>query len=169
MPDSKVRFSRGRLPERSAKQLHRLECETWVAAPLDRVYEFFADAYNLEAITPPWLNFQVLTPRPIEMQTGTRIKYRLKLHGIPIRWESEISSWDPPLHFVDEQIRGPYQVWHHEHTFREENDGVAVMDVVHYQVPGGSLINWLLVQRDLDKIFTYRRERMIELLSGQSS
>jgi ligand-binding SRPBCC domain-containing protein len=75
---------------------YRLECDLWLPQPIEAVFEFFADASNLEAITPPWLRFRILTPMPVSMAAGTRLSYRLKLHGIPLRWESEITGWDPP-------------------------------------------------------------------------
>src|SRR5918911_1052128 len=124
--------------------------EVWLPAPRDRVFAFFADAANLEAITPPWLHFDVVTPAPIEIKPGTRIDYRLRLHGIPLRWQSEITTWEPPHRFVDQQRRGPYPLWVHEHTFLEQNGGTLVRDHVEYGVPGGTLINRFLVRPDLE-------------------
>jgi ligand-binding SRPBCC domain-containing protein len=116
-------------------------------------------AYQLRAEQwlPPFLNFQVLTPKPVHMFAGTRIDYRLRLHGIPIRWKSEISEWDPPRRFVDRQLSGPYRLWHHLHTFEEVEGRTLVRDVVDYSVPGGRIVNWLFVRRDLTRIFTFRR------------
>ncbi len=127
------------------------------------VFAFFADAYNLETLTPPWLRFHVLTPRPIEMSEGVKIDYRLHVHGMPIRWQSEITAWEPPHRFVDRQLRGPYRLWNHEHLFRDEDGATVAEDHVVYAVPGGALINRLLVARDVKKIFAYRSEKLREL------
>ena len=142
-----------------------LETELWLPRPLDEVFEFFADAHRLEDITPPWLNFQVLSPKPVPMFAGTVINYRLRLRGLPLKWRSEISVWEPPYRFVDRQLIGPYRWWHHEHTFVEQQDGTLVKDRVDYGVPGGGLIHNLLVKRELERIFRYRQERMVEFLS----
>ena len=136
------------------------DTELWLPAPLDEVFAFFADAHNLEALTPPWLRFTVLTPAPIEMKPGARIDYRLRLRGLPLRWQSEITVWEPPRRFVDAQRRGPYRLWHHEHTFAAEGEGTRVGDRVRYAVPGGALVNALFVRRDVEKIFAYRHERL---------
>ncbi len=101
--------------------------------------------------------------RPIEMKVGALIDYRLRLRGLPIRWQSEISDWDPPHRFVDEQRRGPYQLWHHTHEFAEVDGGTAVRDIVRYRVPGGVLADVLFVRRDLRKIFGYRQEKLAAL------
>lgn len=140
---------------------YRLTTEFLVSEPREQVFEFFADAFQLERITPAWLHFSVQTPRPIEMTIGTRIDYKLRLHGLPIRWRSKISEWQPPFRFVDEQLKGPYRYWHHVHTFeRADGGGTLVRDIVHYAVPFGFIIHPLLVRRDLTKIFEYRRETM---------
>ena len=149
--------------------VYRLETEQWLPRSKPDVFEFFADAFQQEAITPPWLNFQVITPAPIVMQPGLTIDYRLKLHGWPVRWRSEISVWEPCERFVDQQLIGPYRLWHHEHTFYHQkqggqNESTLVRDVVHYAVTGGPLIHWLMVKRDLVTIFNDRQKRMQELL-----
>ncbi|MDE2719751.1 SRPBCC family protein [Candidatus Palauibacter polyketidifaciens] len=136
----------------------------WVPSPLDRTFAFFSDAYNLERITPPFVKFRIVTPPPIVMRVGTRIDYRLRLHGIPIRWQSEITHWDPPHGFIDEQRRGPYRKWIHEHRFREEDGGTRVEDHVMYAVPGGVLIDRWFVRPDLLRIFDYRQRVISELL-----
>lgn len=139
---------------------YRLTTELLVEEPRGQVFEFFADAFQLETITPPWLHFSVQTPRPIEMRTGALIDYKLRLHGLPIRWRSKISNWEPPFQFVDQQERGPYRYWHHLHTFEEVDGGTLVCDIVNYAVPLGFITHPLLVRRDLTKIFTYRRETL---------
>jgi len=136
-------------------QMFTFHSELWLPHPLSKVFPFFAAAEHLEHLTPPFLNFRILTPQPIVISLGTRIQYQLKLHGIPVRWESEITGWNPPHFFSDDQLRGPYRHWHHEHTFEERHGGTLVRDKVEYAVPGGSLINRLLVAPDLRRIFDY--------------
>ena len=128
--------------------------------PLEVVFPFFADAGNLETLTPPWLRFEILTPLPMVMRAGATIEYRLRLHGIPLRWQSEITVWEPPLRFVDEQRRGPYRRWIHEHTFTQCGNGCEMRDFVRYSVPGGWLVNLLFVQRDVRRIFEYRSRKL---------
>lgn len=139
------------------------ESELWLAKSLDIVFPFFANARNLQTLTPPWINFRVLTPEPIVIQKGTLIDYRLRLHGIPFRWRSEISVWDPPFQFVDRQLKGPYRVWIHRHQFYEKDGGTVVSDQIEYDILGGHLLNRLLVRPDIERIFLYRREKMKEL------
>jgi ligand-binding SRPBCC domain-containing protein len=140
----------------------RLQSSVRLGAPLAEVFPFFADARNLEALTPPWLRFEILAPGPIEMRLGTIIDYRLRVHGLPLRWRSEITAWDPPHLFVDEQRRGPYRLWRHTHRFTADGDGTLVEDEVEYAVPGGALVDALLVRRDLDRIFRFRRDVLRE-------
>jgi ligand-binding SRPBCC domain-containing protein len=130
------------------------------AAPAE-VFPFFGDARNLEAITPPWLGFRVVTPEPIAMGPGTLIEYRLRLHGVPLRWRTKIAVWDPPHRFVDVQLSGPYKMWHHTHDFVEAPDGsgTLIRDTVRYALPFGplgELAHRALVHRDLDRIFDFR-------------
>jgi len=141
------------------------ESSIWLPRRLDEVFAFFSDASNLEVITPPWLKFSVVTPRPIEMRPGTLIDYRLKLRGLPIRWQSEITAWDPPHSFVDEQRRGPYRRWVHTHTFVPAPDGTLVRDEVEYAVLGGRLVQKFFVAPDIEKIFAYRSAKLQELLA----
>jgi len=138
----------------------RLLSSVHLDAPLADVFPFFADARNLEALTPPWLHFEISNPSPIEMRTGTLIDYRLRVHGLPLRWRSEITAWDPPHRFVDEQRRGPYRAWRHEHRFTAEGGGTLVEDDVTYAVLGGAIVDRLLVRRDLQRIFAFRREAL---------
>jgi hypothetical protein len=143
--------------------LFTLETRLFLPRPLEIVFPFFADAGNLETITPPWLRFEILTPGPIAMNAGALIAYRLRLHGIPMRWQSEITAWEPPHRFVDEQRRGPYRAWIHEHTFAERDGGTLIGDHVRYAVPGGWLADRLFVRRDVANIFAYRQEKLREL------
>ena len=147
--------------------LHR---EQVLDAPLEEAFEFFSRAENLEAITPPLLRFRITTPGPIEMGAGTLIRYRLRLHGIPVSWLTRIEEWEPPDRFVDRQVRGPYALWHHTHTFEPLGDGRTRMrDVVRYGHrlgPLGALAERLVVRRDLDRIFDYRRDSIPALLAA---
>jgi len=141
----------------------RIQSELWLDHPLAEIFAFFGEAHNLETLTPPWLNFEVLTPDPIKMKAGTLIDYRIRVHGVPIRWRTEIVEWDPPHRFVDVQLRGPYRLWHHTHTFEERDGGTLCRDEVRYHPIGGALMNWLFVRRDVETIFAYREKRMLEL------
>jgi ligand-binding SRPBCC domain-containing protein len=143
-------------------RIHHLERRQRVELPLDQAFAFYGDAHNLERITPPWLGFHVTTPRPIEMGVGTLIEYRLQLHRVPVRWRTRIEAWEPPRRFVDVQVRGPYSLWEHTHTFEEDGpDATIIGDRVRYSIPFGllgELANRLLVRRDVEGIFDYRRE-----------
>jgi len=143
---------------------HQLRTSLWV--PLDRsdVFESFSDAANLESLTPPFLHFSVTTPMPIDMKRGQLIDYRLWLHGLPIRWRTEITNWEPPFRFEDSQLRGPYSLWVHAHTFEELNGGTLVRDVVRYAAPGGAIVHRLFVKPNLMRIFKFRQSRLPELL-----
>jgi len=147
----------------SSGSCFRLEANQFLPQPRERIFEFFSDACQLENLTPGWLSFSVLTPRPIRVVTGTIIDYRLKLHGIPLRWQSEISLWEPPLRFADRQIRGPYRRWHHEHSFEPVQGGTLCHDIVEYDVIGGKPIHAVFVKPDLVKIFSYRQERLAQI------
>jgi ligand-binding SRPBCC domain-containing protein len=140
-----------------------LRTSQFVARDLETTFAFFADAANLQKLTPPWLDFSITTPQPIAMHEGTLIDYRLKLRGLPIRWRSVISEWNPPHSFVDEQVRGPYTMWRHRHTFTPHRDGTLVADEVRYRVFGGMLAN-IFVKRDLAMIFAYRWEALLVAL-----
>ena len=146
---------------------HVLRSDIWLQQPPELVFPFFAQATNLGAITPPWLHFRILTPLPIRMAKGTLIEYRIRLHGVPMRWRTLISDWNPPHLFVDEQIRGPYRLWHHTHTFTAEAGGTKCTDVVRYAAPGGRVVHDWFVRPRLDAIFAYRREAILRRLGGQ--
>jgi len=134
--------------------------------PPGGLFPFFADAFNLERITPPFLRFRVVTPPPIEMGVGTLIDYRLRVRGIPVRWRTEITAWEPPLRFVDEQIRGPYRTWIHEHRFQTIEGGTRMTDTVRYAAPGGRLVERLLVDRDVAEIFEFRRRALEKIFAA---
>jgi ligand-binding SRPBCC domain-containing protein len=146
-------------------QPHVLEVETKLYRPLDEVFEFFSKAENLNEVTPTDLSFSFLTPTPIKMHVGTLIDYQIKLFGIPFGWRTLISDWEPPYRFVDQQIKGPYRLWHHEHTFEQRDGYVLMRDRVHFLSPGGpfeGIINWLLVERQVKKIFAFRTQKFQE-------
>jgi ligand-binding SRPBCC domain-containing protein len=133
------------------------------------VFPFFSDAFNLESITPRFLDFAVLTPAPIHLTTGTVIQYAMRLHGVPVTWISSIQQWDPPYGFVDTQLSGPYRFWHHTHTFEAlPGERTLMRDEVRYELPFPPLgeIAMPLVRRDLERIFTYRGEVLPRALAA---
>jgi ligand-binding SRPBCC domain-containing protein len=151
--------------------IHVLRREQRLEAPPSVVFPFFADARNLEAITPPLLGFRLLTPQPIAMGVGTFLQYALRVHGVPVRWDTLIQEWDPPHRFVDVQVRGPYRLWHHTHSLVAVDGGAATLmrDTVRYSVGFGVLGEAArrgLVRRDLEAIFAFRAERVPGLVAG---
>jgi hypothetical protein len=150
--------------------MYRLERVQRVPRPREEVFAFFADAGNLERITPPFLGFRILTPLPIAMGAGTLIDYRLRLHGIPLSWTTLIELFDPGRGFVDTQLRGPYRVWRHHHAFRGAPDGgTEIADTVEYELPLGPLgriAHAAMVKRQLRTIFDYRAAVVTELLGA---
>ena len=143
-----------------AFQVHQ---EQLLSYPIEQAFRFFASPENLNLLTPPWANFSILSPQPIEMAVGTIIEYRIRLRGVPVNWRSEITEWQPPFAFCDVQLRGPYRFWVHRHTFEEKPGGTLVTDHVDYGVLGGALVNRLFVAGELRRIFTYRKTRLHEL------
>lgn len=144
-----------------SSRIYTLRQEQWIARPIDEVFAFFADACNLEAITPPWLNFRILSMSPGAIAQGAEIRYRLRLHGLPIHWRTEIRRWNPPYRFVDLQRSGPYKLWHHTHTFEAHAGRTRMVDVVRYTLPFGALgriVHALKVRGDVQRIFAYRRQ-----------
>lgn len=139
-------------------KIREFESELWLPRPRNEVFAFFGDAANLDAITPPWVKFKTITPGPIEMRVGTLIDHRLRIHGLPVRWRTKITAWEPPARFVDEQIRGPYRLWVHEHLFEEKEGGTVIRDRVRYAVPFDFVAHKLLVRGDVERIFAYRTE-----------
>ena len=150
-------------------RIHTLRREQVLDASPEAVFAFFADPFNLEAITPPLLRFAVVTPAPIAMGVGAFIQYRLRVHGVPVRWDTLIQAWEPPRRFVDVQVRGPYRLWHHTHELSALEDGRTLMrDTVRYALGFGALgtlAHRLVVRRDLEAIFAYRARRVPQLLS----
>jgi ligand-binding SRPBCC domain-containing protein len=149
--------------------VHRIQRRQYVDRPLDEVFAFFAQARNLERITPRWLRFEVLTPEPVEMSVGAILDYRLTLHGVPLGWTSQIEVWEPGRQFVDRCIRGPFSLWHHRHRFTASGHGTSVADEVHYAPPLGilgELAHPVFVARDLERIFDHRHQAVTELLAS---
>jgi ligand-binding SRPBCC domain-containing protein len=156
------------------RDVYALATWQWLPRPRPEVFAFFSDASNLERITPAFLNFHVLTATPIEMRAGALIDYRLRLRGIPLRWRSEITTWEPPVRFVDCQRRGPYRLWEHTHSFDEEDGGTRVRDDVRYGLAGPRIftraVNAVLVAPDTRRIFAFRHAALEDCLglNGQT-
>lgn len=150
-------------------KVHKLEREQFLPHPIGEVFPFFADAHNLEWITPPLLRFRVVAQDPAGMKAGTLIEYRLRLHRVPVEWLTRIDQWEPNRSFVDSQLVGPYRLWHHTHTFEERDGGTLMRDTVRYAMPVWPFgeLAMPLVRRDLKSIFDFRRDN-VEGLLGQS-
>lgn len=148
---------------------HILQRKQIIERPRDEVFEFFADAGNLERITPPELNFQIITPQPIDIKNGALIDYKLKLRGIPITWKTEITQWNPPFDFVDSALKSPYKQWIHLHSFEEGKNGETIMrDIVRYRLPLEPLgdIAHFYVKKELKYIFDYRYKIIEEIFKN---
>jgi ligand-binding SRPBCC domain-containing protein len=149
---------------------HILEREQIIRRPREEVFTFFADAANLERITPPELRFHIITPQPIDIRKGALIDYRLKLRGFPVRWKTEITEWNPPHRFTDTALQSPYKQWIHLHTFEEGATGETIMrDVVRYRLPLEPLgdIAHFYVKKELNYIFDYRRKVIEEIFHSK--
>jgi ligand-binding SRPBCC domain-containing protein len=148
-------------------KVHVLEREQQIGRPPPEVFPFFAEAANLERITPALLRFRVLSAAPIEMRVGTLIHYRLHVHGLAIDWLTRIDDWEPGVRFTDSQLAGPYRLWHHAHSFEERDGGTLMRDVVHYALPAWPLgeLAHPIVRRDLAAIFDHRRDAVAALLT----
>jgi ligand-binding SRPBCC domain-containing protein len=139
---------------------YHFQSEQLVQRPLPQVFAFFSEAANLQELTPKWLHFQVLDVTPKPIQQGTLIRYRLRLHGLPLRWTSRITDWNPPHGFTDVQVSCPYSVWEHHHKFIDEGGNIRIVDDLHYDLPFGplgKLAHWLKVRADVEKIFAFRK------------
>ena len=149
---------------------HILAKELKLDVPLERIFDFFAAAENLQRITPPDLNFKILTPQPIVIEKGTLIDYQLSLYNVSMKWRTEISVWDPPFGFVDRQLSGPYSQWIHWHKFTEISaNETLIEDTVRYRLPLEPLgdIAHFFVRRQLERIFDYRQKAVAEILNGE--
>ncbi len=155
-----------------ANLLRHIDRAQLVPLEVGEAFAFFADASNLEAITPQWLRFRIVTPQPIVIGEGTLIDYRLTLHWVVVRWRTRIECWEPGRCFVDTQIEGPFAFWRHTHTFEEQRGGTLISDRVDYRMPlriVGVLAHRLLIGRDLERIFNYRRDAIARLLGGTTA
>ena len=151
---------------------YRLERSLFLPRAREEVFAFFSDAANLERITPPFLNFHITTPQPIDMKVGALIDYRLRLYGIPIRWRTIITAFDPPSSFTDVQLSGPYRRWHHHHEFLEVPGGTEMRDRVDYELPFphvAPIIHTLFVRRSVQQIFDYRNRIIAEVFKDSVS
>jgi len=150
---------------------HVLQTELEVPVALDAVFAFFSRAENLERITPPELRFRMVTPAPVEMREGLLLDYRLSLLGVPFSWRSRITRFDPPRAFVDEQVKGPYKLWVHTHSFEPAAGGTLIRDHVRYRLPLSPLgeLAYPLVRAHLGRIFAYRRRAVTRELGGGSA
>lgn len=148
-------------------RVRQFSAELWLPVPPEDLFPFFADAGNLDAITPPWLHFRIVTPRPIAMHAGALIDYKLRVRGLPFRWRTLISRWEPPHVFVDEQVRGPYRRWVHTHSFEPRDGGTLARDHVEYAVPFDCIAHPLFVKRDIVTIFAYRQKALREKFAAK--
>jgi ligand-binding SRPBCC domain-containing protein len=147
-------------------QPHTIIRKTIIKRPLEEVFQFFSKAENLNLLTPPELSFKILTPLPIKMQAGTLIDYRIKLNGIPFNWRTEISTWKVNECFVDQQLKGPYKIWHHTQSFTAVNEGTLMIDEVKYLSPGWilePLIEKFFIKKKVEGIFDYRNSKLKEI------
>jgi ligand-binding SRPBCC domain-containing protein len=142
---------------------HLFSSVLWLPRLPAEIFPFFADAKNLGTITPPWLHFEILTLGEVEMGIGALIDYRISLHGLPLRWRTKITAWEPPFRFVDEQIKGPYRRWIHEHRFEKSGQGTLCHDRVRYSILGGPIVQRLFVERDVKRIFAFRATKLTQL------
>jgi len=145
------------------------ERNTWLGSPRAKVFPFFSDAMNLQALTPDWVHLQVLTPAPIQVRQGTTIEYKMRIRGFPFYWQSEITVWEPISRFIDEQRRGPYKVWIHEHRFEDRDGGTLATDRVTYATAGGRFVERIIVGAQLRRIFDYREQRLKEMFGSYAT
>jgi len=150
-------------------KLYTLESNQFINKPIEEVFQFFSKPENLSVITPAKLGFKILSPNPIKMEVGRLIDYNIYLMGIPIHWRTLITDYEPPNMFVDQQIKGPYTMWHHTHTFHKVKGGVEIKDRVVYSIPFGflgRLLNYLWIKRDLNNIFLHRKKVIDKLFEN---
>jgi len=153
-------------------KIYELRRKVTLPSPVENVFSFFSKAENLNLITPPWLYFKILTPLPIMMKKNALIDYSIKLFGMNMTWQTEITAWQAPHRFVDSQLKGPYRVWEHTHIFEENEGGTQMEDVIRYAVPGfvlSPLVHFLFVRPRLEKIFAFREQKMLELFTSRGT
>ncbi len=165
LPRAATLLTAGARPGNGVLDLHS---DVVVPVRLDAAFAFFADAWNLERLTPPWLNFRIRTARPLEMREGAILDYRIRLHGLPIPWRTRIDVWEPGVRFVNRQVVGPYHWWRHEHHFEAVDGGTRVLDHVEY-LPRVAWLSRAWVRRDVERIFAYRREALLRELAGPAT
>ena len=150
-------------------KVYSLHYKQMVNRPLDDVFDFFSNPENLSKITPKKLDFNIMTPSPIKMINGQLIDYTIRLFGIRIHWRTLITDYNPPNSFIDQQIKGPYLLWHHEHLFKEVENGVEIVDIIHYTIPLGIIgrfLHWAWIKKDLENIFSYRKNIINEIFQN---
>jgi ligand-binding SRPBCC domain-containing protein len=155
------------MPTRPKRRLTRLRSETLLPATLEATFAFFADASNLQRLTPRWIHFSIRTPPPIVMREGLEIDYLIRIRGVPFAWRSRIDVWEPNRRFVDRQTAGPYLWWRHEHRFEAAADGTRVLDDVEY-VPRAEWVTARFVRRDVERIFQHRQETLHQIFARRS-
>ena len=154
------------------QKCHELVLEQWVPRPFNEVFDFFSEAKNLELLTPPYLKFKIIRLSTEKIEKGTRLDYRLQLHGIRFNWQSLITEWQSGIKFSDRQTKGPYAFWEHTHEFSEKDGGTVIRDRAVYEVPlwaPGDLLLHPFIRKDLEKIFAYRRTKIEELFPRRTS
>ena len=149
--------------DRPSGPLKVFTVETLVPTSRADTFAFFADGRNLERLTPPWINFSIRTPLPIDMREGTLIDYEITLYGLPVPWRTRIDVWQPGVRFVDRQLAGPYLWWRHEHRFEDDGPGTRVIDHVEY-LPRAAALTSRFVARDVARIFDFRQRTLEWLL-----
>ncbi|MEJ2543514.1 MAG: SRPBCC family protein [Calditrichaceae bacterium] len=148
--------------------MHTLQTEVVLNDSNESVFSFFSNIENLERITPDWLNFTILRQTPIDIKKGSLFYFQIRIFKVPLKWKTEITCWEPPYRFIDEQLKGPYKKWIHEHRFIDEGNQTRMIDIVNYQVPGwffSSLIHKLFVRNAVKKIFRYRKETIKQIFN----
>ena len=146
--------------------MYTFETKTILNGNIEKVFDFFCQAANLQKLTPPALDFKILSDIPIGMKKGALIDYRIKLYGIPVKWKTEITVWNPPFEFEDTQLKGPYKLWKHNHIFKDLGEKTEMTDVVKYNPKGwpfNSLLNQIFVSKEVEKIFSYREEIFLSI------
>ena len=156
-------------PSRPTSGLSSIYREMIIPRSQEETFAFFSDARNLDILTPRWVGFKILTPTPIEMRAGALIEYQIRIHGIPIRWRTEITEWEAPHRFVDLQLKGPYEWWHHEHRFESCKDGTRMIDEVEFRAPLHWISHPLMVKRDVRRIFDYRAQALERRFGGANA